>query len=70
VDVGSVAEMEDAYNTTYFVENQATFRGNMSPPSSTSKNKRNKLFFHLLSRWFLGSFLYLEDGGGMFLRNV
>jgi hypothetical protein len=67
------------YNTVQSVESKPTFRRNMSPPSSGSKNKpgakqgsgSSGYSCHLLQAgFFLGLFVNPEDGGDMFLRNV
>jgi hypothetical protein len=58
------------YNAMLSVENQHTFRRNMSPSSSGSKNRRRKKpgsSCHLLSRCFLILFFDSEDGGDVFL---
>jgi hypothetical protein len=65
-------------NTVYSVENQPTFRRNMSPPPSGPKNKRNKLSMKqvasrlsmLYAAVLLGLFFGPEGGGDMFLQNV
>jgi hypothetical protein len=58
----------------YFVESQPTFRRNISPPSSGSKNKPNKkpalLVTCFYSGFFLGLFFDPEEGGEMFLQIV
>jgi hypothetical protein len=51
------------HNAMYSVESQPTFRRNLSPPSSGSKNKLSK---KPEKRWQAQT----EDGGDMFLRNV
>jgi hypothetical protein len=62
------------YNAMYSTETQPTFRRNMSPQSSGSKNKPRKT-----SEWkqaasrggiLVGVSLDPEHGGDMFLRNV
>jgi hypothetical protein len=55
------------YNAVYTVEYQPTFRKNMSPPSSGSKN-RPRTCFH--AGFLLSLFFDPRDGGEMFLRNV
>jgi hypothetical protein len=65
--------MSLGYNVMYSVESQSTFRRNMSPPSSESKNKpsRNLQSCYLLHAGFLlGLFFDPEDAGDMFLRNI
>jgi hypothetical protein len=72
------------YNAVQSVESHPTFRRNISPPSSGSKNKLSKkpawkqaastarvllaTSFH--AGFLLGLFFDPEDGGDMFLRNV
>jgi hypothetical protein len=65
-------------NAVQFVESQPTFRENISPPSSWSRNKASKIpqreskctppAFTLVT--FLDLFFDPEDEGDMFLRNV
>jgi hypothetical protein len=61
------------YKTVYSVESQPTFRRNISPPSSGSKQETSGKA--LLVTWFrdaslLCLFFDAENGGNMFLRNV
>jgi hypothetical protein len=55
------------YNAMESVESQPTFRKNMSPPYSGSKNKRSFACCQLHAGFLHGVFFDLEDEGEMLL---
>jgi hypothetical protein len=59
------------YNAVKSFESQPTFRRNVLPPASGSKNKSSKLCLHFFhSDFILDLFFDHEDGSDMFFINI